>query len=66
MIQDQLKKTSKNPPKGGDADSISGGFGLAERIPKIDQIMAEIDKSIVRAEKIKKELRRPEYRSCGC
>jgi hypothetical protein len=63
MIQDRFRKKTKNPPSGGKSSLDM----LTEKTsaPQIEDVLAEIDKALEKADRLEYELNRP-LSSCGC
>lgn len=62
MLQDRFRRKTKRPPSGGDSSLET--VDITDRVPQVDDVLAEVDKAIKKAMQIEEQVR-PQER-CGC
>lgn len=62
MLQDRFRKKTKRPSGGG--DSSLEMVDITGQVPQIDDVLAEVDKALEKAQQLEKQIR-PQSR-CGC
>lgn len=62
MLQDRFRKKT-NRPGGGNNSSLET-VDITDQVPKVDDVLAEVDKAIEKAKRIEEQVQ--PQRTCGC
>jgi hypothetical protein len=62
MLQDRFRRKTKRPTGGGDSSLET--IDITEQVPQIDDVLAEVDKALKKAQQLEEQLR-PQDR-CRC
>ncbi len=63
MLQDRFRKKIKRPTDG--SGSSLETVGIADQVPQIDDVLAEVDKALEKALQLELQMQPPQN-SCGC
>jgi|GEM_PF-2329174 len=62
MLQDRFRRKTNRPTGGGNSSLET--IDIAEQVPQIDDVLAEVDNALKMAEQLKEQLRL--QGRCGC
>jgi hypothetical protein len=62
MLQDRFRKKTKRPVGGGDSSLET--VDITDQVPQIDDVLAEVDKALEKAQQLEQQVRPQD--SCTC
>jgi len=62
MLQDRFRKKTKRPVGGGDSSLET--IDITDQVPQIDDVLAEVDKALKKAQQLEQQVQ--PQKSCGC
>lgn len=64
MLQDRFRKKTKRPT--GSGGSSLDATDIACRVPKVDDVLDDVDKAIEKAKQVRTQLQGQQCCLCGC